>query len=322
MQPQELDRREFIKGVAAGAVGLGLTGATARHVFAQDKEARAGQLKTNVLGRTGIESSVIIYGGVPLRPEHLRLLQIARERGVNTYDVAWGYGGGQAEVAIGGLLEATKHREKLHLITKASGYRPPGGSARSVHADLKARVTSSLKRMRTEYVDVFMWPHGTSSLAFLDHKPMRDALRKLKDEKLIRHIGVSTHSNYVRVGEAAVKDGFYDVVLSVFNVCTQKASRAGPIRGRRGGRLAEDTRKLAEMAKRKNVALLAMKCANGGFLSPNTDELLKGEFPPDSPLSRHQKLYDFCLKQEGVSAVVLGIRSALHLQEALEMAKA
>ena len=39
------------------------------------------------------------------------------------------------------------------------------------------------------------------------------------------------------------------------------------------------------------------------------------------PLSRHQKLYPYMLKQQGVSAVVVGIYSATHLREALAVGK-
>ena len=75
-------------------------------------------------------------------------------------------------------------------------------------------------------------------------------------------------------------------------------------------------------AKKNKVGLVAMKVANPGYLSEKTDALLAKAFPAASKLSRHQKLYTYMLGQPGVSAVVVGIRSVLHLKEMLEVGAA
>jgi aryl-alcohol dehydrogenase-like predicted oxidoreductase len=318
-----VDRRSFLKTVAVGAVGVGLAGAGARPLFAQEEEEEpaADRVKNREYGRTKIPGSLIVFGGVPLRPEHLPLLNEAHERGVNVFDVASGYGGGLAETAIGQLNDATGDRESYYILTKASGFRPPSGTGKEVYQALRDHLIASLTRMKTDYVDVLFWPHGASSTEFLKDERMKDAMRKLREEELVRFFGVSSHSNYVEVGEAVIKDGFYDMLMPVANVCTQNPEKVGGFSrpARRGQRGPLDTRKMLELAKEKNVGVIAMKCAQHRFLTANAEDLVNAEFPDDSTWSKHQKLYAYMLGQPGVSSVVVGITSIRHLREALEV---
>ncbi len=317
-----LDRRGFIKGVTAGVAGVALTGAAAGDVFADEKPP--AQVKRRPLGKTGIDASVMIYGCGGTRPEHLPLLQKAFASGVNTFDVAWGYQRGQAEVAVGQFLKTLKDRSKAYVITKTTGFRPPNASAKEVYKALRERLMQSLKRLQTDYVDVLYCPHGATDPAQFANKALEDALLKLKEEKLVKHVGASSHTNYRRVGEAAVEKSWCEVFMPVANICTQNATNAGALQqGRKGrGRALEDTKPMLAVAKKKKVGLVAMKVANPGYLSAKTDALLAEQFPKDSQLSRHQKLYTYMLGQEGVSAVVVGIRSVLHLKEMIAVGTA
>ncbi len=315
-----LDRRRLLQSAAAAAAGMALSGAAAGRVFADEGDkAKSDLVKRRPLGKTGIEGSVIVYGCGGLGTEHLPLLQAALERGINMYDVAWGYRRGQAEVAIGKFVETLKDRKQIHIITKASGFRTPRGSSKEVYAALKSSVTESLERMKTDYIDVLYYPHGASNPSQFKNGAMNDALEKLKEEKLVKHLGSSSHTNYARVAAEAIEKSYCDVFMPVANICTQNPAAAGqPAKGRRGrGRAIEDTRKVLEAAGKKKVGLVAMKVANGGYLTDATDKLLEKEFPKDSELSRHQKLYAYMLKQSGVSGVAVGIRSAKHLREAI-----
>jgi aryl-alcohol dehydrogenase-like predicted oxidoreductase len=320
----DLGRRTFLKGVAAGAVGLGLAGAFPRDVLGEEETAPAGgTMKTRVLGRTKVPVSVVAYGGGGLTPDAVRLLQVAVEKGVNFIDVAHSYGGGKAEEAVGAFLQGYAHRDKLFINTKLSSFTNPQGSAKQVYDQFEERVRTSLERMKTDYLDLVMWPHGAQDLDFLKHEAARDALRKLQEKGLVRFFGTSSHQNYTAVCEAVVDDGFYDVFLTVINICTQNQAEAGQAQpgrgGRQRGRPIEDTTALLKKAKAKNVGVMAMKVANGGYLGSGTDALLAKAFPGESALSRHQKLYRYALDQAGVCVDVVGIRSALHLKEAIEL---
>ena len=321
----ELDRREFLKTATAGAVGLGLTGMTARSLMADEGRQPADRVKTRPLGKTGMTVSVIGFGCGGMNPQLVPLLQTAYENGITLFDTAWGYGRGQSEVAVGQFVETLKDRESIHIVTKTTGWRPPDGSTKAVYEALKGHLTESLKRLKSEYVDLFYWPHGASSPDATRSKSCREALLKLKEEQLIRHVGTSSHTNYAATCEAAVKDGFYEALMPVINICTQNPDKAGPVQAgrRRGrGRTIEDTRSMLEEAKRKKVGIIGMKVANGGYLGANTDALLAKAFPEETGLSRHQKLYTWMLQQEGIAAVLVGLRKVTDLKEAIAVGKA
>ena len=74
---------------------------------------------------------------------------------------------------------------------------------------------------------------------------------------------------------------------------------------------------MLKMAKKKKVGIIGMKVANPGFMGADTDALLEKAFPEDEGLSRHQKLYSWMLRDDAVSAVLVGIRSGKHLMEAI-----
>lgn len=315
----DLERRTLLKGAAAGAVALGLASALPGDVYAEEETA-TGTMKTRVFGRTKVPVSVAAYGCGGLRPDGVRLLQVGVERGITFIDTAHSYGGGDSEKAVGAFLAGYQHRDKLYINTKLSGLNPQG-SAQQVYAQFEAAVKLSLERMKTDYLDSVMWPHGAQSLDFLKNEAARDAMRKLKEKGLVRFLGTSSHSNYVNVCNAVIDDGFYDLLLTVINICTQNQEEAGPVKQGRGGRGRgrgiEDTVSMLKKAKAKNVGMMAMKVANPGYLGTGTDALLGKAFPEADGFSRHQRLYRYALSQEGVHTDVVGIRSALHLKEAI-----
>ncbi len=324
---KQLGRRTFIQGVAAGAVGLGLSGALVPGARAEEGEtATVQKVKTRVLGRTGREVSCIGVGGGGLNPQNANLLQAGWDHGINFIDVAYNYGRGQAEIGTGTFLEKFPHRDKLFVSTKASGFSPPRGTAKQVYEAFKARVQEQLARLKTDYVDLMMWPHGAQDTSFLANEAMQDAFRKLREEGLVKYFGTSSHKDYAKVGEAVAENGFYDVMLIVLNICSQNATRAGQPeeapggrrgRGRGPGRQTEDTTAFLKKAKAKNLGVMAMKVANDGFMTANTNALLAEAFPDDTGWSRHQKLYKYGLGMDGVSTVIVGMRSVLHLREAI-----
>jgi aryl-alcohol dehydrogenase-like predicted oxidoreductase len=323
-----VDRRDFIKGVAAGAVGAGLVGMTAGDVFAEKEGKEAADkkkketVKTRKLGRTKLDVGVVAVGCGPIRPGLEKILSAAADRGINLFDTAWSYGRGQSQVAVGNFLKGRKDREKLFILTKSSGFRPKS-TTKETYEDLKKRVQACLKDLQTDYIDIFMSPHGASTPAAVRNKFLQEALTKLKeDDKLIKWIGTSSHSNYAATCEAAIKDGFYDCLMPVVNIGTQNVKNVKlPERGRRGRPPMKpaDTKKMLKLAKEKNVGIIVMKAAQRGFIPANVDDLLKGEFKKDSKLSLHQKLYSYVLKQEGVSCVTVGMNDVKFLKEAYDI---
>ncbi len=78
-------------------------------------------------------------------------------------------------------------------------------------------VEDSLKRLNTDYLDLFMCPHGANSPEELQIPEIHDALETLKEDGKIRAFGFSCHTDPAGVLSAAVKGGFYDAAQIAYN---------------------------------------------------------------------------------------------------------
>ncbi len=119
----------------------------------------------------------------------------ALESGVTYFDTAEMYNDGASEVSLGAALRGRRDRAIIGSKVAPSHTRP---------AVLRARCEASLRRLETDYLDLYMvhWPinanslrHFTSDASALANPPsVADAFLTLADlqrEGKIRHIGVS-----------------------------------------------------------------------------------------------------------------------------------
>jgi aryl-alcohol dehydrogenase-like predicted oxidoreductase len=88
--------------------------------------------------------------------------------GGTTFDVSNIYQGGEAETVLGGLLG--RQRDEFVVITKYSGtrqIRPRPGTTGNSRKTMVRSLEESLRRLNTDYVDVFMphFPDGTTPIA-------------------------------------------------------------------------------------------------------------------------------------------------------------
>ena len=140
-----LKRRTF-----AGAIfsGLGLTGA-----YAKPPKPVAGDIPMREFGKTGVKVSVIGQGGVRLallRNKEAAAAQVrhAYDLGLNFFDNAHAYWGGRSEEVYGDVLESK--RKELFLTSKSLG---------RTRKDAEADLDLSLKRLKTDYVDLWQLHH-------------------------------------------------------------------------------------------------------------------------------------------------------------------
>jgi predicted aldo/keto reductase-like oxidoreductase len=102
-----------------------------------------------------------------------------------------------------------------------------------------------------EYVDTLLI-HDVSNPAFLEHKPVLNALDKLKQQKKVRFVGFSTHGNMAEVITAAAATGRWDVIVTSYNF---KLSNP------------EEMNAALHKANEAGIGIIAMKTlAGGGFL--------------------------------------------------------
>jgi L-galactose dehydrogenase len=112
------------------------------------------------LGKTGLDISIVGYGASPLgnvfdktddETEGIRAVHYAIDHGINYFDVAPMYGVTLAESRLGNAIKGK--RDKIFLATKCCRYDEDvfDFSAKKV----KTSIDDSLKRLQTDYVDVY-----------------------------------------------------------------------------------------------------------------------------------------------------------------------
>lgn len=82
------------------------------------------------------------------------LLNAAFEQGMNTFDTAHGYGGGESERGIGTWMEERSNRDAVVILTK--GAHPNQDRKRVTPFDITADLHDSLARLKTEYMDLYL----------------------------------------------------------------------------------------------------------------------------------------------------------------------
>ena len=120
------------------------------------------------------------------------MVDYAMEHGVNYYDTAWGYHGGNSEIAMGKAL--SRHpRECYFLATKFPGYDLANMDK------VEAIFEQQLKKCGVSYFDFYLF-HNVCEMnidAYLDPKyGIFDYLVKQKKAGRIRHLGFSAHGSY------------------------------------------------------------------------------------------------------------------------------
>lgn len=136
-----MKRRTFI---GAAFSGLSLTG-----LYAQPPKPRIGDIPKRFFGRTGVKLTVIGQGGARL--ELMRNKETAKahvkrafELGINYFDCAHSYWGGESEAVYG---DALKDVRKEVFITSKSTQRTAEEATKE--------LDTSLKRLKTDYVDLW-----------------------------------------------------------------------------------------------------------------------------------------------------------------------
>ncbi len=131
------------------------------------------------LGRAGVRVSrvclgTMMFGGQTSEQDSIRIINKALEQGINFIDTADIYNAGQSEIVTG---KAIAHcRSNVILATKGRqpmGEGPNDAGASRVH--LKQALDASLKRLGTDYVDLY-YVHTPD-----DATPIDETLRALDD---------------------------------------------------------------------------------------------------------------------------------------------
>jgi len=202
-------------------------------------------METMRLGKTELVIPRLGFGGIPIQrcieDEAVAVVKRCIDLGITYLDTANGYT--TSEERIGKAVAG--RREKAIIATKSSARTREG-----VDEHLKL----SLKRLGTDYIDVYQFHNISDTESFNTVKAPGGALDLLKEAKsagVIRHIGVSSHS--MDMAKEMVKSDIFETIMFPFNFITSEAAD-----------------QLLPLCKEHDVGFIVMKPFAGGMLDNAT----------------------------------------------------
>ena len=246
-------------------------------------------MKNRRLGRSSIYVSDICMGTMTFGNQadeamaH-RILDMSYEAGINFYDTAEGYPVppdvkyvGRTEEIVGRWMK-TKPRDAIIMATKVSGpshvwFKSPcrnGMTALDRH-NIVSAIEGSLRRLQTDYVDLYQthWPdHG---LAYDEHMA---ALDDLVTAGKVRVIGCSNETSWGLMKSLSVSEKLgiarHETIQNNFSL---------------NNRRFED--ELAQVCRQEGVSLIPYSPLGGGVL---TGKYQNGQWPADARFSRYKEI--------------------------------
>ncbi len=201
-------------------------------------------MKKRRLGKTNLQVSVMGFGGIPIMKlsmkEGKRLVEEALNAGINFLDTAQGYG--DSEIKIG---EGIKEKRKECILATKSPCRTAEQAI--------SHVKKALRRMKTDYIDLYQIHHVTKPQELEKVLAPQGALQgliQLKKENKIRHIGITGH-NPDLLQKALEQSHHLETVQFPFNIIED----------------GSDERALLKTAKKLEVGIIIMKPLAGGVIS-------------------------------------------------------
>ncbi|MFD1539834.1 aldo/keto reductase [Nonomuraea guangzhouensis] len=272
-------------------------------------------LPTAKLGRIGLQASRLGYGAMELRgpqawgkpindDEARTVLNTVLDAGVNLIDTSPDYG--DAEEHIGRWIS---HRRDEFILSSKCGCPLAAGGAPHIYtrANVRACVEQSLRRMRTDHLDILM-VHMSPSVAVMRAEDTIAEMLALQDEGAIRFTGMS--GNMPNLPEH-IAIGAFDVFLLPYSaldrsheelITAAAAAGAGTIaRGSVARPLVAPPEAIPEPIRRPLADRHARLAAAG------LDELADGA-------TTMELLLRFILSHQDLHSVIVGSTDAAHVR--------
>ena len=271
MKNNNLTRRDFIKTTGAVTAGVILVPTITGAAAPFDSKG----LPTTLLGKTGVRIPLMIMGlgsrfMAVSEEKGLEILEAALSNGFYYWDTAANYKNDTqfSEERIGKILPSI--RSKIFLSSKVGDRKAD---------DAKRTVETSLKRLNTDYIDLYQIHSVTTEdevKQFGAADGVLPVLLKYKEQGVIRHIGFTGHTSATAMKLAAEMYDF-DTMLIAMN------------HQQKGEKFEENP---VQFAASKGMGVLAMKAIRPRetVTSLNPDDLIR-----------------YALSLKGVTAAVVGI---------------
>ncbi len=213
-------------------------------------------MKTITLGSTLITTPQNAFGALPVQRVDMdtavKILRKAYDGGMTFFDTARAYSDSEEKIGMAfgnGWLK----RDKIYIATKSTAETPE---------KLKSDLETSLKNLRTDYIDIYQLHCVKQCYRPGDGTGLYEVLEEAKKEGKIRHIGITAHK--IGIGEEIAQSGLYETLQFPFSyLATQRDID------------------LVEKCRENNVGFIAMKGLSGGLLT-NSDACMA--FMTDYPV--------------------------------------
>jgi uncharacterized protein len=288
----EGSRRHFLKTAAAvgGTAAIG----SADSAWAQPA---ASTIPKVTLGKTGQKIPVLGMGtSWALAPN---FVQAAIYAGVRYIDTSESYESGKVETTLGAVLERTKMRKDVYLVTKNSRGKVGGSRA---FPTFEKRLTESMERLRTDYIDCY-YLHGVNGreIPLLRDPDVKAAFEKLKKAGKIKFCGLSCHdARLPEIVTAAAESGWIDQIMIQYNYRTMTA---------------DAIRRALDAASKANMGIVAMKTQGGAGSFPEANSAPKFREFVDKGFKKEQAAIKAVFADERVHAVVSEMTNTDMLRE-------
>jgi len=257
------NRRDFLRNAAVYSASIS-AGLTAAGLFPRRIPAEStgfNRVMYRELGSTGFRVSEVGFGAFGnMSMEDPDMVRAAIDRGVNYIDTAHSYMNGRNEEVVGEAMKTM--RDGVFLTSKVRWRNPE---------TMLARMETSLKRLNTDHVDLFLL-HDIRSKEYVTDERFIEIFDTARRKGICRFVGISTHADQAAILDAAVAGGFWEAVLAGYNALSPPPVGAAIERARKAG-----------------LAVIAMKV----FLNPATwpwEPLEDIRTDGDGDISAHQAL--------------------------------
>jgi len=213
----------------------------------------------SALGRTGLKISDISFGASRLGTGEEDLVRHALDLGINYFDSAETYTGGESETVIGNALKGK--RDKVFLTSKTIAN--PEDKADTMMRALEG----SLRRLQTDHVDIY-FNHAVNDVARLKNPEWYQFVERARTQGKLRFTGMSGHAgNLAECLDYAIDSGHFDVILCAHNFGQDPRFYQRFLRRFDFVAVQPDLPRVMEKAKQHGVGVVVMKTLMGARLN-------------------------------------------------------
>lgn len=245
------------------------------------------------LGKTGLEVSIVGFGGIKLpkveRAEAVRAVQRALDLGINFFDTARAYADSEAKIG-----RALRGRRDQAIIASKTVARDAEGA--------RADLETSLRELDVDVIDLYQL-HSVSDeqtwQQVMAPGGALSALERARQQGEIRHIGITQH-RALEIMRKAIESGRFETMMVAYSVIDQE--HVGP--------------DILPLAQEHNMGVIVMKGLSGGLIaSPPDQPTPPGPDPVVMGALRH------IVSHPAVTTVIPGVTCVREIEEDAAVAR-